>query len=64
MTEQRPQDLEWCEGWGLVREFNEKLEFVAFFRTREDAEAAAAEAGADHQVCWLTHKFGLILPGG
>jgi hypothetical protein len=56
------QDLGWSRGWGVVRQVHEKLEFVAFFNTREDAEAAAAEAGVDYQVCWLTYKYGLGLP--
>jgi hypothetical protein len=56
------QDLGWAEGWGLVRQVHEKLEFVAFFDLREDAEAAAAEAGVDCQVCRLTYKDGLDVP--
>ena len=44
------------EGWGVVRVVEEKIEFVAFFNTREDAEAAASEAGIDCQACWLTYK--------
>jgi hypothetical protein len=38
---------EWAQGWGVVRQIGEKLEFVAFFDAREDAEAAAVEAGID-----------------
>jgi hypothetical protein len=53
------QDLGWAQGWGVVREVFEKLEFVAFFDTREDAEAAAAEAGIGFQACWLSYKDGL-----
>jgi hypothetical protein len=45
-----------------VREVFEKLEFVAFFDTREDAEAAAAEAGIDCQICWLRYKDGMGFP--
>jgi hypothetical protein len=59
MAQTNPQDLGWSEGWGVVRQVHEKLEFVAFFNTQEDAEAAAAGAGADCQVCWLTYKHGL-----
>jgi len=44
---------------GVVRLVREKLEFVAFFDTREDAEAAAAEAGIGFQACWLSYKDGL-----
>ena len=43
----------------MVRLVHEKLEFVAFFDTREDAEVAIAEAGVDCQVCWLSYKDGL-----
>jgi len=58
------QDSGWAQGWGVVREVFEKLEFVAFFDTREDAEAAASEAGADCQVCRLFYKDSLgFLPG-
>jgi hypothetical protein len=53
---------EWSRGWGVVRRVHEKLEFVAFFETREDAEAAAAAAGLDYQVCWLSYRYGLDLP--
>ncbi len=41
-----------------------KLEFVAFFDTQEDAEAAAADAGIGCQVCWLTYKDGLSFRPG
>jgi hypothetical protein len=58
MAQTGSQDLGWAEGWGLVRQIHKKLEFVAFFDVREDAEAAA-EAGADCQVCWLSYKDGL-----
>jgi hypothetical protein len=54
----------WADGWGVVRLVREKIEFVAFFDTREAAEAAAVEAGVDCQVCWLSYKDGLgFLPG-
>jgi hypothetical protein len=59
MAKTGSQDLGWAEGWGLVRQVHEKLEFVAFFDIREDAEAAAAEAGVDCRVCWLSYKDGL-----
>jgi hypothetical protein len=59
MAQTGSQDLGWAEGWGLVRQIHEQLEFVAFFHVREDAEAAAAEAGADCQVCCLSYKDGL-----
>jgi hypothetical protein len=63
MAEQGSQDLGWSRGWGVVRRVHEKkLEFVAFFDTREDAEAAAAAAGVDCQVCWLSYRYGLNLP--
>jgi hypothetical protein len=53
-------DLEWAQGWGVVRLVREKLEFVAFLDTQEDAEAAAADdAGIGCQACWLTYKDGL-----
>ena len=42
MAQRGSQDF-WAQGWGVVRQVNEKLEFVAFFEAREDAEAAAAE---------------------
>jgi hypothetical protein len=45
MTQTGSQELGWAERWGVVRLVREKLEFVAFFDTREDAEAAASEAG-------------------
>ena len=45
MAQTGSQDLGWAQGWGVVRLVQEKIEFVAFFDTREDAEAAAAEAG-------------------
>jgi hypothetical protein len=54
MAQTGSQDLGWAEGWGLVRQVHEKLEFVAFFDIREDAEAAAAEAGVDWM---LSGKF-------
>jgi hypothetical protein len=56
MAQMGSEDLGWTEGWGVVRLVHEKLEFVAFFDTREDAEAAAIEAGIDCQACWLTCK--------
>lgn len=37
--------LGWAQGWGVVRQVLEKLEFIAFFDTAEDAEAAASEVG-------------------
>jgi hypothetical protein len=43
MTQTGSQDLGWAERWGVVRLVREKLEFVAFFDTREDAEAAAVQ---------------------
>ena len=64
MAQTGSQDLGWAQGWGLVKLVRKKLEFVAFFETREDAEAAAAEAGIDCQVCWLTYKDGLAFPPG
>jgi hypothetical protein len=64
MAQTGSQDLGWAEGWGVVREVFEKLEFVAFFDTREDAEAAAAEAGIGFQACWLRYKDGLGFPLG
>ena len=60
MAQTGSQDLGWAQGWGVVKLVRKKLEFVAFFETREDAEAAAAEA--DCQVCWLTYKDGLGFP--
>ena len=62
MTQTGSQDLGWAERWGVVRLVREKLEFVAFFDTREDAEAAASEAGVDCQACWLSYKDGLGFP--
>jgi hypothetical protein len=59
MVQTGSQDLGWAQGWGVVRLVREKLEFVAFFDTREDAEAAASEAGIGCQACWLTYKDGL-----
>ncbi len=62
MAQTGSQDLVWAQGWGVVRQVHEKLEFVAIFDTREDAEAAAVEAGIDCQVCWLSYKDGLGFP--
>ena len=62
MEQNSPRDLGWAEGWGLVREVQGKLEFVAFFEIREDAETAVAEAGIDCQVCWLSYKDGVRFP--
>ena len=45
MTQTGSQDLGWAERWGVVRLVREKLKFVVFFDTQEDAEAAASEAG-------------------
>jgi hypothetical protein len=59
MAQTGSRDLEWARGWGVVRLVREKLEFVAFFDTQEDAEAAAADAGIGCQACWLTYKDGL-----
>ena len=42
MPQTGSQDLGWPERWGVVRLVREKLEFAAFFDTREDAEAAEA----------------------
>ena len=47
MAQTGSQGLGWAEGWGVVRQVHEKLEFVAFFGGRDDAEAAAVEAGVD-----------------
>jgi hypothetical protein len=49
MAQTGSRDLEWTQGWGVVRLVREKLEFVAFFDTQADAEAAA-EARIDYQV--------------
>ena len=46
MAQTGSQDSGWATGWGVVRLVREKLEFVLFFDTRGDAEAAAAEAGS------------------
>ena len=62
MAQTGSQDLGWAQGWGVVKLVRKKIEFVAFFETREDAEAAAAEAGIDCQGCWLTYKDGLGFP--
>ncbi len=51
--------LGWAQGWGVVRPVREKLEFIAFFDTQEDAEAAAVEAGIDCQACWVTYREGV-----
>jgi hypothetical protein len=59
MAQTGSQGLGWVEGWSVVRLVHEKLEFVGFFDTREDAEIAVAEAGIDRQVCWLSYKDGL-----
>jgi hypothetical protein len=59
MAKTGSQGLGWVEGWGVVKLVHEKLEFVTFFNTREDAEAAVAEAGIDCEVCWLSYKDGL-----
>lgn len=59
MAQTSSQDSDWTQGWGVVRLASQKLEFVAFFDTREDAEAAAAEAGVDCQVCWLSYRGGV-----
>jgi hypothetical protein len=59
MAQTSSQKLGWIEGWGVLRVVEEKIEFVAFFDTRQDAEAAATEAGSDCQACWLTYKDGL-----
>ena len=56
MAQTGSRELGWIEGWGVVRVVEEKIEFVAFFNTREDAEAAASEAGIDCQACWLTYN--------
>ena len=64
MAQTGSQDLGWAQGWGVVRLVREELEFVAFFDTREDAEAAAAEAGIGFQACWLRYKDGLGFPLG
>jgi hypothetical protein len=55
MAQSDSQNVEWAQGWGVVRMIHEKLEFVAFFDTQEEA-VAAAEAEADCQVCWLTYS--------
>jgi hypothetical protein len=64
MAQTGSQGLGWAEGWGVVRLVRKKLEFVAFFDTREDAEAAATEAGVGCQPCWLSYKDGLGFPFG
>ena len=64
MAETGSEDFGWAQGWGVVREVFEKLEFVAFFDTREGAEAAAAEAGIGFKACWLSYKHGLGFPLG
>lgn len=51
----------WTSGWGVVRQVQQKLEFVAFYTSRDDAEAAAATA-IDCQVCVLTYKYGFDPP--
>jgi hypothetical protein len=52
------QNLNWVQGWGVVRLVDKGLELVAFFDTQDDAEAAA-EATIGCQVCWLTYRDGL-----
>jgi hypothetical protein len=59
MAQTGSRALGWAQGWGVVRLVHKELQFVAFFDTREDAEAAAAEAGIGCQACWLTYKEGL-----
>ncbi len=49
------QDLEWAQGWGVIRVVQEKLEFVAFFDSREDAEAAAAECPTQNRIDRIRH---------
>jgi len=56
MAQTGSRELGWTEGWGVVRVVEEKIEFVAFFDTREDAEVAAIAAGVDCQACWLTYN--------
>jgi len=58
MTQTGSQDLGWAERWGVVRLVREKLEFAAFFDTREDAEAAASEAGTGCQTVKLQRRPG------
>lgn len=47
-----------------MRQVFEKLEFIAFFDTQEDAEAAASEVAADCQVCWLFFKDSMSFQPG
>jgi len=58
MAQSGPQQLGWARGWSLVKQVREKPKFVAVFDTREDAEAAAAEAGVDYPVCFLSYEHG------
>jgi hypothetical protein len=62
MAQSGSENLVWAQGWGVVRQVHEKIEFIAFFDTQAAAEAAVAEAGLDCEVCWLSYKGGLILP--
>lgn len=57
MAQSSSRIVEWTQGWGVVRQIDERLEFVAFFDTQEDAEAAAATQD-DYQVCWVTYRLG------
>jgi len=59
MIQTGSRELGWSEGWGVVRVVVDKIEFVAFFEIREDAEASAIDAGIDCQACWLTYKDAL-----
>jgi hypothetical protein len=61
-TDLRQRD--WAQGWGVVRRIHQRLEFVAFFETREDAEDGAVEAGTDCEVCWLSYRAGSRFPSG
>jgi hypothetical protein len=60
MAQAEARNKEWTEGWGVVRQVHEVLEFVAFFETQEAAKAAANEQPGC-QACWLTYRTGFWL---
>jgi len=55
MAQSSSKSEKWDQGWGVVRQVQEKLELIAVFETQEEA-AAAAKAHTDYETCWLSYK--------
>ena len=57
MLEPDPQHPGWVFGWGVIRT-GQHRDFKGIFETRDEAEKAAADAGAGYEARWVSHHLG------